>query len=124
MGARFQTLERQLTAHGEWVRKEILPRARKDNRLPPEIYANNLRNVGVRMEPRPLIERALVGLPAGARRDAVVARHLGRERGLQSNDYRDVLRALKAEPIPNDQLMPLYRARLAAVEEIVRRERS
>jgi hypothetical protein len=119
----FKTLERQLSAYGDWMRKEIVPRARKDNRLPPEIYANNLRNVGVRMEPQPLIERALVGFQQSREEMQSLSRIFARERGLKSNDYRDVLRALKADPVPNDQLMPLYRTRLAAIEDIVRRER-
>ena len=42
---------------------------------------------------------------------------------MASADYRDVLRALKAQKIPNDQLMPTYRARLAAIEDIVRKEK-
>jgi uncharacterized protein (DUF885 family) len=51
-----------------------------------------------------------------------VAREIARERGWPSADYRDVLRRLKQQTIPNDELMPRYRARLASLEEIVRRE--
>jgi hypothetical protein len=119
----FQVLEKQLVAHGEWVRKEILPRARKDNRLPPEIYADNLRNVGVKTEPQQLIARALVGFQQTRDEMQALARLVAQQRKLTSSDYRDVLRVLKAEKIPDDQLLPIYRARLAALEEIIRRER-
>ncbi len=119
----LKTLERQLATHAEWTRKEILPRARKDNRLPPEIYADNLRNYGVKAEPLQLIDRALVGFVQARDEMQALARLLAKERGLPSNDYRDVIRALKQQKIPNDQLLPTYRARLASMEDIVRRER-
>ena len=117
------TLEKQLGAHAAWVRKEVLPRARKDSRLPPEIYADNLRNFGVDVEPERLIERALVGFVQTRDEMQAIARLVAAERKLPSSDYRDVLRALKQQRLPDDALMPTYRARLAAVEDIIRREK-
>jgi uncharacterized protein (DUF885 family) len=119
----FRTLEKQLTANAEWVRREILPRARKDNRLPPEIYAANLRQFGVKAEPQQLIDRALVGFQQARDEMQALSRIVAKERGIASGDYRDVLRALKEQKIPNDQLMTIYRARLAAIEDIVRKEK-
>jgi hypothetical protein len=52
-----------------------------------------------------------------------LSRIVAKERGLPSGDYQDVLRVLKEQKIPNDQLMPIYRARLAAIEDIVRKEK-
>jgi len=119
----FGTLEKQLTANSSWVRKEILPRARKDNRLPAEIYAANLRQFGVKAEPQQLIDRALVGFQQARDEIQALSRLLATQRGMASADYRDVLRTLKAQRIPNDQLLPTYRARLAAIEDIVRKEK-
>jgi hypothetical protein len=55
----FDTLTRELTVHNDWVRTTVLPRARKTNRLPPEIYADNLKAYGVEADPRDLIQRAM-----------------------------------------------------------------
>jgi hypothetical protein len=118
----FKVLQSQLDAHAAWVRREILTRARSDNRLPPELYADNLRNYGVKAEPQQLIERALVGFVQTRDEMQAIARVIAAERKLPSSDYRDVLRELKKQTIPNDDLLPRYRARLATVEEIVRRE--
>ena len=118
----FKVLERQVADYDAWVRKEILPRARKSNQLPPEIYADNLRQVGVKADPQQLINRALVGFVQTRDEMQALARILARERGYASADYRDVLRELKKVAISNDQLMPVYHARLAAIEDIVRRE--
>jgi uncharacterized protein (DUF885 family) len=119
----FAVLEKQLTQHADWVRKEVLPRARKDNRLPPAIYADNLRNFGVKAEPQALIDRALVGFQQTRDEMQAIARLVAAERKLPSSDYRDVLRALKRETIPNDKLLATYQARLATVEDIIRREK-
>jgi tRNA isopentenyl-2-thiomethyl-A-37 hydroxylase MiaE len=119
----FAVLEQQLEQHAGWVRKEMLPRARQDNRLPPAIYADNLRNFGVKVEPQALIDRALVGFVQTRDEMQAIARLIAAERKLPSSDYRDVLRALKQQTIPNDKLLATYQARLATVEEIIRREK-
>ena len=50
-------LEAQLADYLEWLRREMLPRARPDHRLPAPVYADNLKNFGVRAAPRELIEQ-------------------------------------------------------------------
>ena len=115
-------LEKQLTAHADWVRKEVMPRARKESRLPPEIYADNLRNFGVDADPQRLIDRALVGYVQTRDEMQALARMIAAERKLPSSDYRDVLKALKQQKIPNDKVLSTYKARLATVEDIVRHE--
>src|SRR5574340_85068 len=52
-----------------------------------------------------------------------IARLVAAERKLPSGDYREVLRVLKRQAIPSEQLLALYRMRLAAIEAIVRREK-
>jgi uncharacterized protein (DUF885 family) len=99
-----------------------VPRARATNRLPPEIYADNLRNFGVKADPKELMDRALLGYVQTRDEMQTLAQLIAKQRGLPSSDYREVLKALKKDTIANDQLMPTYRARLASLEDIVRRE--
>jgi uncharacterized protein (DUF885 family) len=108
--------------HAKWMRAELLPRARTSNRLPPEIYADNLRNFGVKAEPQELIQSALIGYMQTRNELDSTARRVAKERGYDVSDYREVLRRLKQEAIANDELMPTYRARLKDIEAIVRRE--
>ena len=54
----FDTLSRQLLAYDDWVRANVIPKARPTNRLPPEIYADNLKRVGVDIAPQVLIAQA------------------------------------------------------------------
>lgn len=118
----LKTLEGQVNDYDAWVRKEILPRARRTNLLPPEIYGDNLKNVGVKMEPQALIDRAVVGFVQTRDEMQSLARIIAKERGFASSHYKDVMRELKKQSIANDQLLPTYNARLAAIEDIVRRE--
>ena len=43
----YDTLAGQMRDYNEWLRAEILPRARDDYRLPVDLYKNALKNVGV-----------------------------------------------------------------------------
>jgi len=115
-------LEKQLEDYARWQRAELLPRARKTNRLPPEIYANNLTNFGVQADPRALIDQALLSFVQTRAEMQTLAGLVARERGFPSSDYRDVLRRLKQSTIANDALIPTYTARLADLEGIIRRE--
>ncbi len=118
----FAKLEKQLRGYGDWVRRTIVPKARKTNRLPPEIYADNLKGFGVKMDPRELIDRALLGYVQTREEMASVARVIAARRGMNSDDYHDVIRELKKQKIPNDKLLDLYKSRLAQIEDIVRKE--
>ncbi len=118
----LELLEKQLEQHAAWVKAEIMPRARQTNRLPPEIYADNLRNFGVKADPQELIDRALIGFVQTRDEMQALSKIVAAERKLPSSDYRDVLKALKKDGIANDELLATYRARLASIEDIIRRE--
>ncbi len=116
------TLSAQLDAYGKWVRTTVLPHARTTNLLPPEIYADNLKQFGVTMDPHELIDRALFTYAQTRDEMQALAAGLARQHGWKSADYRDVIRELKKQRIPNERLIEVYRERLAGIEAIVRRE--
>jgi uncharacterized protein (DUF885 family) len=116
----FKTLSAQLADYAKWVRATVVPRARPTNRLPPEIYADNLKNYGVSMDPNELIERALFVYASTRDEMQSLAAQIAQQRGLKSSDYRDVLRELKKAKIPNDKLLSVYKERLARIETIAR----
>lgn len=118
----FKTLSGQLDDYAKWVRANVVPRARKTNRLPPEIYADNLKNFGVSMDPHELIDRALFVFASTRDEMQSIATQIAQQRGMKSSDYRDVLRELKKAKIPNDKLLAVYNDRLARIETIARSE--
>ena len=118
----FAVLEKQLTAYNEQVKAKILPLARTEHRLPPEVYANNLKQYGVDIGPQELIAKALTSFAEIRNQMNITAGLIARERNLPNADYRAVMLELKKEQIPTDKVMPLYADRLAQIEEAVRKQ--
>ena len=118
----FDTLSRQLLAYDDWVRANVIPKARPTNRLPPEIYADNLKRVGVDVAPQVLIAQAQFSFAEIQNQMRALAALIAKQRGLKSSDYRDVLRELKKDQVQGEAILPLYQRRLAEIEAIIARE--
>lgn len=119
----LDALEAQLKAYDDWLRSEVLPRARSDFRLPRELYADNLRNVGLDIPPEALMQKARLAYAEIRNEMQTVANQIAAQRKLPDNDYRAVIQALKREQIPADQVEKTYHEVIAQVEDIIRRER-
>jgi hypothetical protein len=117
----FDALTRELKSHNDWVRSTVLSRARKTNRLPPEIYADNLKAFGVEADPRDLMQRAMFAYMQTRDEMDALARVIAAQRGYKSTNYRDVIRELKKNRVPADKVEPLYRAQLAQIEDTLRK---
>lgn len=117
-------LNEQMETYDRWVTAEILPRSRSESRLPPELYAAYLRNFGVTAPPEAVLRAALVSFAEIRSEMNALAPLVAKARKLPAGgDYRAVLRALKKQQIANASVLPLYSKRLAALEDLVRRER-
>lgn len=116
----------QLRDYGKWARETVLPEARSDTRLPPELYAFQLKQFGIDIDPQLLIRRAQVEFmetrAAMQQLAPLVAKAKGIE-GIDTRDYVAVMRALKKGTIPNDQLETRYRKVIDAIDPIIVREK-
>jgi hypothetical protein len=117
------TLRKQLEGYQEFVRSELLPKARDDFRLPPELYQFRLRQVGVDIPAADLAQRAHLAFTEIQGEMAQVAARIARQRGLASADYRLVIKELKKAQIPDDQVLAFYLQRLSQIEQIIREHR-
>jgi uncharacterized protein (DUF885 family) len=113
-------LRKQLEGYLAFVRKEVLPKAREDFRLPPELYAYNLRQVGVDISPEDMAQRGHKAFGEYQAEMQKVAARIAQKRHLASSDYRDVIKELKKTQIPDDQVLAFYEHRLEEIEEIIR----
>jgi len=113
-------LQAQIAEHARFVREELLPRASEDFRLPPPLYAFALERVGVDIPPADLAATAHRSFAAIQKEMEPVAAEVAKARGDSSSDYRDVIRGLKKQQIPDDQVLRHYRDRLLQIEEIIR----
>ena len=119
----FAALKQQLGEYQQFVREEVLPKARTDFRLPADLYALALEQVGVTRQPEPLAamaRQAFVEIQGEMQR---LAPAIAKARGLKTTDYREVIRALKQEQLVGEAILPHYRQRLAEIEAIIKRER-
>ncbi|TMH53889.1 MAG: DUF885 domain-containing protein [Betaproteobacteria bacterium] len=117
-----ERLAAQLRAHCEWVRDAVLPKARKDHRLPRELYADRLKSVGVDITPEQAVSLGMLAFAEVREEISRPAAQIARERKLDSADYRQVLRELKRQQVPPERILALYRERLKQIEDVIVRE--
>ncbi|HEY5805080.1 MAG TPA: DUF885 family protein, partial [Lysobacter sp.] len=119
-------MDTQLKAYGQWARASVLPDARTDTRLPAELYANQLKQYGIDIDPMLLIRRAQVEFMETRAAMQQLAPLVAKEKGLKvsdPHDYVSVIRALKQQNMPNDQLEGRYRTVIDQIDPIIRAER-
>jgi uncharacterized protein (DUF885 family) len=119
----YAKLKTELADYDAWVRATILPKARTDFRLPPAEYALSLEGFGVDIPPAQLAAQAHAAFAEYQAQMAVIAAEIAKKHGWPSSDYRDVIRELKKQQITGDAILPFYRARLKAIEDIVVKEK-
>jgi uncharacterized protein (DUF885 family) len=121
--AALAEMHKQLGAYLEFVRSEVLPKARDDFRLPPELYAFNLQQVGVDIAAEELTRRAHQAFTEIQGEMQKVAAKIAQQRGWPSADYREVIKQLKTSQIPDDKVLEFYKHRLTEIEGIIRAQR-
>ena len=105
----IDAVEQQLNDYNAWTRATVLPRARTDYTLPPELYALALKQVGIDIDPRLLIERAQVGFMETRAAMQQLAPLVAAAKGLEATGYREVMDALKQRQFTTEQIEPHYR---------------
>jgi hypothetical protein len=113
-------LNTQLDEYAAWLTRELLPRTRPSHLLPEELYADNLRNFGVDMDPRQLISAAQRGFAEIQFQMQSIAQQIAKQNGYADPDYRAVLAELTREQMPEDTVLAIYRDRLKDLETIIR----
>ena len=116
----YAKLKEQLAGWDEFVKSEVLPRSRDDFRMPPELYAFSLEQVGIDIPPQGLAAKAHLAYSEIQGQMQEVAAVVARERKLPSADYRDVIRALKQEQLIGPAILSHYKGRLKEIEAIIR----
>jgi uncharacterized protein (DUF885 family) len=117
----YAKLKDQLASYDEFVRKEVLPKARTDFRQPPAIYAIDLEDAGVDYTPAELERMAHKSFTDIQSQMRELAGKIARERGFKETDYRSVVRELKKEQFTGEDILPHYQKRLAEIEDILRK---
>ena len=112
-------LTQQIQDYRQWAEKVVMPNTRDNFRLPAEIYALKLKTVGIDIAPQLLIERAKASYMITKANMQALAPLVAEKFNLPSSDYRDVIRALKAESLSNEKIESHYHKINKNLESII-----
>jgi hypothetical protein len=116
-------LGKQFKAWEAFVRQEVLPRARHDHRLPPELYRLKLREHGIDMPLEELVNRSQAAFREIQNEMRVIAALIVEKRGWSALDYRQVIHELKKEQLAPEQAVARYRERIDFMARLAREEK-
>ena len=117
----LDAMEAQLTGYGEWTQETVLPASRDTARLPEELYALNLKQVGIDQDPRALMSEARRGFYELRAQMEALAPQIAEKYGWEQTDMASVMAGLKAMTVPNDEIEDFYRDVNRQLEAEIRR---
>jgi hypothetical protein len=119
----YAKLKAQLAEYNDFIRKQILPKARTDFRLPEEEYTYSLEQYGVDLPPQELVKLAHASFDEIQQEMKTVAPKVAARHGWKLTDYRDVIRELKKDQWQGEAILPNCEKRIGEIEGLIRRER-
>lgn len=105
----LDAMEAQLTDYGEWTRSTVIPASRDSARLPEELYALSLKQVGIDMAPRESMQQARRGFYELRAQMEALAPQIAEKYGWEETDMASVMANLKKMTVPNDEIEEFYR---------------
>ncbi|MBN6149780.1 DUF885 domain-containing protein [Xanthomonas sp. AmX2] len=121
--AALAAMDQQFKDYAAWTRSRVLPKAREDARLPPELYAFQLKQFGIDIDPAVLMQRAQLEFMETRAAMQQLAPLVAKAKGIDASDYRAVIRGLKRDTIANDALEAHYRGVIDRIDPIIRQQR-
>jgi uncharacterized protein (DUF885 family) len=115
-------LKAQLAEYDDWIKTEILPKARTDFREPPELYALHLEGYGIDIPPSQLADIAHKAFADYQSEMQTTAAQIAKQHNWPNSDYREVIKKLKETQLVGDAILPFYQQRLKEIEAIIAKE--
>ncbi|WP_297797976.1 DUF885 domain-containing protein [uncultured Eudoraea sp.] len=116
----YKKLVAQLESYHSYIKEEILPNTRTDFKLPLAIYSFSLKEYGVDMPIEELQRRAMVAFKELQTQLQVLGKIIATKNNYPSDDYRDVLRAMKKEQLDSATILTVYRQQIKEIEAIIK----
>ena len=118
----YEAVKKQLEEYDQWIKNNVLPRGRTDFRLPPEEYKLALEGYGIDIPPDEIAKMAHDAFTDIQQQMKPLAEQIAKKYNLSSGDYRSVMKFLKKDQIIGDSILPLYKAHLVIIEDIIRKQ--
>jgi hypothetical protein len=116
-------LKQQIAEYEDYLKKEILPKARTDFRLPRPLYEFSLEQVGVDIPAEQLATEAHQAFNEIQNQMNELANRIAKEKESTSASYREIIQDLKKKQLVGDAILPHYQNRIKEIENIIRREK-
>ena len=117
--APYAKLKSELAEYDDWVRANILPKARADFRLPPQKYALKFESYGIDIPPTQIAAMTHATFVQYQAEMAPLAAQIAKAHGYPSADYRAVIAELKRQQITGEAILPFFDNRLHEIEKII-----
>src|SRR6185437_8789927 len=98
----YAVIKKQLEDYDSWIKTTVLPKGRKDYRLPPEEYQLALEGYGIDIPSAEIASMAHAMYTDIQKQMKPVAAEIANKYKLPSSDYRDVIRFLKRNQLIGD----------------------
>ena len=116
----FQLFVKQSAEYDDYLRTHVLPNARRDFRMPRDLYAHTLRMRGIEASPEELIRSARKAYKENMKDFRAVAKEVAKLEGLKTAEPANVIAHLKKKQVvkPED-VKALFESANAALEKII-----
>jgi len=115
----YEKLRLQLADYDDWIKANILPKARTDFRLPPAEYALAFEGYGIDIPPARIAAMAHAAFAQIQAEMAPLAAQIAKADNYPAGDYRSVVAYLKKQQITGEAILPFYEKRLHEIERII-----
>ncbi|MGL6345030.1 MAG: DUF885 domain-containing protein [Waterburya sp.] len=118
----YAQLKTQLFNYETFIRHEVLPKTKQNFRLPRELYALKLEEQGITAPIEEIMEQAHTAFSQIQQEMEAIAPKIAQRKQLNTNNYRDVIKALQQERLSAKDTLKLYQRRAKELESIIQRE--
>ena len=117
----LSALDKQLKDYAEWIKRVVLPHSRTNFIQPEEVYAHDLKSVGLSIPPRELISKAQLAYSEIRNEMAIIAPLVAANHGWTETRYEDVIRHLKREQLAPESTEAFYKTEVIPhIEQLIR----
>jgi uncharacterized protein (DUF885 family) len=118
----YTQLKAQLLNYETFIRRQVLPKAEQNFRLPAELYAFRLEEQGIETPIEEVMQQAHVAFDQVQQQMEELAPQVAQKKGLKALHYREVIDALQKEQLSAEDTLRLYQNRAKDLEAIIQRE--
>jgi uncharacterized protein (DUF885 family) len=119
----YAQLKAQLLNYEMFIRRQVLPKAAQNFRLPPELYTFRLEEQGIETPIEDVMRQAHAAFTQVQQQMEELAPQVAQKKHLKARNYREVIEALQKEQLSAEDTLRLYQNRAKDLDAILQRER-